>query len=70
MTYGEHLRRSRHGILYFRYVSRLTKGRPSAERSFVLLQGAGHQRSGLYRARARHLAAHVDLDPIRRYLCL
>jgi len=28
------------------------------------------QRSGVYRAMAQHLAAHIDLDPIRRYLCL
>jgi adenosylcobyric acid synthase len=28
------------------------------------------QRSAVYRAMAEHLAAHVDLDPIRRYLCL
>jgi adenosylcobyric acid synthase len=28
------------------------------------------QRNAIYRAMAQHLAAHVDLDPIRRYLCL
>ena len=28
------------------------------------------QRNAVYRAMAEHLAAHVDLDPIRRYLCL
>jgi adenosylcobyric acid synthase len=28
------------------------------------------QRSGIYRAMGEHLAAHVNLDPIRRYLCL
>jgi adenosylcobyric acid synthase len=28
------------------------------------------QRSGVYRAMAQHLAAHVNLDPIRRYLGL
>ena len=28
------------------------------------------QRAGIYRGMAEHLAAHVDLDPIRRYLCL
>jgi adenosylcobyric acid synthase len=28
------------------------------------------QRIAVYRAMAEHLAAHVDLDPIRRYLCL
>jgi adenosylcobyric acid synthase len=28
------------------------------------------QRTKVYRAMAEHLAAHVDLDPIRRYLCL
>ena len=28
------------------------------------------QRASLYRAMAEHLAAHVDLDPVRRYLCL
>jgi adenosylcobyric acid synthase len=28
------------------------------------------QRASLYRAMAEHLAAHVDLDPVRRYLCI
>jgi adenosylcobyric acid synthase len=28
------------------------------------------QRADIYRGMAEHLAAHVDLDPIRRYLCL
>ena len=28
------------------------------------------RRAGLYRDMAEHLAAHVNLDPIRRYLCL
>jgi adenosylcobyric acid synthase len=28
------------------------------------------QRAGIYRDMAEHLAAHVNLDPIRRYLCL
>jgi adenosylcobyric acid synthase len=28
------------------------------------------QRTAVYRAMAEHLAAHVNLDPIRRYLCL
>jgi adenosylcobyric acid synthase len=28
------------------------------------------QRAGMYRDMAEHLAAHVNLDPIRRYLCL
>ena len=28
------------------------------------------QRNAVYRAMADHLAAHVNLDPIRRYLCL
>jgi adenosylcobyric acid synthase len=28
------------------------------------------QRASVYRAMAEHLAAHIDLDPIRRYLCL
>jgi adenosylcobyric acid synthase len=28
------------------------------------------QRAIMYRAMAEHLAAHVDLDPIRRYLCI
>jgi adenosylcobyric acid synthase len=28
------------------------------------------QRSGIYRAMARHLAEHINLDSIRRYLCL
>jgi len=28
------------------------------------------QRAVVYRAMAEHLAAHIDLDPIRRYLCL
>jgi adenosylcobyric acid synthase len=28
------------------------------------------QRRGVYRAMAQHLSAHVNLDPIRRYLCL
>jgi adenosylcobyric acid synthase len=28
------------------------------------------QRAGIYRGMAEHLAAHVDLDPVRRYLCL
>jgi len=28
------------------------------------------QRNAVYRAMAEHLAAHVNLDPIRRYLCL
>ncbi len=28
------------------------------------------QRACIYRGMAEHLAAHVDLDPIRRYLCL
>jgi adenosylcobyric acid synthase len=27
------------------------------------------QRASVYRAMAEHLAAHVNLDPIRRYLC-
>jgi adenosylcobyric acid synthase len=28
------------------------------------------QRASMYRAMAEHLAAHVNLDPIRRYLCI
>jgi adenosylcobyric acid synthase len=28
------------------------------------------QRNAVYRAMAEHLAAHVNLDPVRRYLCL
>jgi adenosylcobyric acid synthase len=28
------------------------------------------QRAGIYRDMAEHLAAHVNLDPVRRYLCL
>jgi adenosylcobyric acid synthase len=28
------------------------------------------QRTAVYRAMAEHLAAHVNLDPIRRYLCI
>jgi adenosylcobyric acid synthase len=28
------------------------------------------QRAAVYRAMAEHLIAYVDLDPIRRYLCL
>jgi adenosylcobyric acid synthase len=28
------------------------------------------QRASVYRAMAEHLTAYVDLDPIRRYLCL
>jgi adenosylcobyric acid synthase len=28
------------------------------------------QRNAIYRAMAEHLAAHVNLDPVRRYLCL
>ncbi len=28
------------------------------------------QRSSLYRAMSEHLAAHIDLDPVRRYLCV
>jgi adenosylcobyric acid synthase len=28
------------------------------------------QRASVYRAMAEHLAAHIDLDPVRRYLCL
>jgi adenosylcobyric acid synthase len=30
----------------------------------------GQQRIATYRAMAEHLAAHVNLDPVRRYLCL
>jgi adenosylcobyric acid synthase len=30
----------------------------------------GQRRIATYRAMAEHLAAHVNLDPVRRYLCL